>query len=171
MVQKNEVKLEDPADRFVPTGVTIPEHDGKKITLADLDTHTSGLPRMPSNFSPKDPANPYADYTAAKLYQFLSSYQLQRDPGAHWAYSNLGMGLLGQLLSQRAATDYEALLKARVLAPLRLDSTTITLTDQERARLAPGHDSSLKPAANWDLGVFDGAGGLRSTANDPSHLP
>ena len=77
----------------MPAGVTLPDHDGKQITLrTDLATHTSGLPRMPSNFAPKDPANPYADYSADQLHQFLSGYQPLRDPGAQWEYSNLGAG-------------------------------------------------------------------------------
>ena len=65
------------------------------ITLQDLATHTSGLPRLPSNLAPKDPANPYADYSVEQLYQFLSSYQLTRDIGSQYEYSNLGGGLLG----------------------------------------------------------------------------
>jgi hypothetical protein len=28
-------------------------------------------PRLPSNFSPKDQTNPYADYTEKQLYDFL----------------------------------------------------------------------------------------------------
>ncbi len=103
MVRDGEVKLDDPAQKYLPAGVTMPTRDGKEITLVDLATHTSGLPRLPTNFAPKDPANPYADYTAKQLYQFLSSYQLTRDPGASWAYSNLGFGLLGHLLSLRRA--------------------------------------------------------------------
>jgi D-alanyl-D-alanine-carboxypeptidase/D-alanyl-D-alanine-endopeptidase len=59
----------------------IPSGGDKEITLGDLATHHSGLPRMPSNFMPKDPANPYADYDAAKLKVFLAGYQLPRDPG------------------------------------------------------------------------------------------
>jgi CubicO group peptidase (beta-lactamase class C family) len=166
MVLKGEVKLDDPAAKYLPSGVTMPRHDGKQITLVDLDTHTSGLPRLPSNFAPKDPPNPYADYTADRLYQFLSGYQLPRDPGVQWEYSNLGVGLLGQLLSRRAGYDYETLVKARVLAPLGMTSTTITLAPEEVSRLAFGHDSSLARAANWDLPALEGAGGLRSTAND-----
>jgi CubicO group peptidase (beta-lactamase class C family) len=166
MVLKGEVKLDDPAAKYLPPGVTMPGHNGKQISLVDLDTHTSGLPRLPSNLAPRDPANPYADYTADRLYQFLSGYQLPRDPGAQWEYSNLGVGLLGQLLSRRAGLDYETLVKARVLAPLGMTGTTITLTPEEVSRLAIGHDSSLARAANWDLLALDGAGGLRSTAND-----
>ena len=72
MVQRGEVALTDPVSKYLPPDVKVPERGGKKITLVDLATHTSGLPRMPSNFHPKDPANPYADYTVAQFYEFLS---------------------------------------------------------------------------------------------------
>jgi D-alanyl-D-alanine-carboxypeptidase/D-alanyl-D-alanine-endopeptidase len=166
MVGKGEVKLEDPIAKYLPPAVSAPQKDGKPITLVDLATHTSGLPRMPDNFAPKDLANPYADYAYDQLWRFLASYQLTRDPGAQWEYSNLGFGLLGDLLARRAGTDYETLVKARVIDPLGMASTTITLTPDERARLAVGHNSSLQKVANWDLASLAGAGALRSTAND-----
>ena len=168
MADKGEVKLDDPIETYLPPGVKAPTHDGKSITLVDLATHTSGLPRVPTNpmASAKDPANPYADYTYDELWAFLSSYELTRDPGAQWAYSNLGFGLLGDLLARRAGTDYETLVKARVIGPLGMASTTITLTPDERARLAVGHDSLLRKVENWDLPTLAGAGALRSTAND-----
>ena len=134
--------------------------------LTDLATHASGLPRLPTNIAPKDPANPYADYTLDQLWGFLSSYQLPRDPGASWEYSNLGFGLLGDLLARRAGTDYEALVKAHVIGPLAMKSTTITLIPDEQARMASGHNSSLRKVPGWDLPSLEGAGALRSTAND-----
>ncbi len=95
MVQKGEVAVTDPVSKYLPATVKVPERNSKKITLQDLSTQSSGLPRMPANFHPKDQANPYADYTPEKLYEFLSGYQLTRDIGAQYEYSNLGVGLLG----------------------------------------------------------------------------
>ena len=105
MVHRGEVSLDDPVAKYLPADVKIPQRGGKQITLVDLATHTSGLPRMPSNFKPKDPDNPYADYTLANLFDFLSSYELTRDIGAQFEYSNMGVGLLGQALSRRAGMD------------------------------------------------------------------
>ena len=166
MVQKGEVKLDDPVGKYLPPSVKVPEHNGKKITLVDLATQSSGLPRMPDNFHPKDPTNPYADYTPQQLYEFLSSYQLTRDPGEKYEYSNLGVGLLGHALSLRAGKDYETLVRERIFKPLKMDSTSITFTPAMKARLAAGHDPRLKPAANWDIATLTGAGAIRSTAND-----
>ena len=81
MVQRGEVALTDPIGKYLPADVKVPERNGHAITLEDLATHTSGLPRMPTNFTPKDPANPYADYSVAQLYQFLSTTRYHATSG------------------------------------------------------------------------------------------
>jgi serine-type D-Ala-D-Ala carboxypeptidase/endopeptidase len=165
-VQRGEVALTDPASKYLPSDVKMPERGGKQITLEDLATHTSGLPRLPSNLSPKDSNNPYADYSVPQLYAFLSSYQLPRDIGSRYEYSNLGAGLLGHLLARRANVDYETLVRTRITGPLGMSNTVVTLTDPMKARLAPGHNAGRERVANWDLPTLAGAGALRSTAND-----
>lgn len=166
MARSGEVALNDPLSKYLPPSVKVPSRDGKQITLVDLSTHTSGLPRMPTDFSPKDLENPYTDYTEADAYAFLNSYKLTRGIGETYEYSNLGAGLLGLALSRRAGTDYATLLKTRVTGPLGMNDTTLVLSPDQRARLAVGHDENLKPVANWDFAVLAPAGGLRSTAND-----
>src|SRR5687768_4364969 len=101
MVQRGEVKLDDPISKYLPKAVRVPVRKGKEITLIDLATQSSGLPRLPSNLKPASVANPYADYTVANLYEFLSGYTLTRDIGSQYEYSNLGVGLLGHVLSLR----------------------------------------------------------------------
>src|SRR5580700_3787583 len=125
MVNRKEVTLDDPAAKYLPENVTMPERSGKSITLLDLSTHSSGLPRLPSNLKLKDPFNPYAGYSVDDLYQFLSSYTLRRDPGSEVEYSNLGAGLLGHLLAYRAGTDYESLIGTRITRPLSMPDTVL----------------------------------------------
>ncbi|CAG0935796.1 D-alanyl-D-alanine-carboxypeptidase/endopeptidaseAmpH [Thermoflexales bacterium] len=166
MVQRGEVKLDDPVTNYLPATVTVPTRQGKAITLLDLATHTSGLPRLPDNFKPQDSANPYADYQVQQLYDFLSTYTLTHDIGTHYEYSNLGAGLLGHALSLKAGQDYETLLTERVLKPLGLSQTRITLSPEMKQRLAIGHDVGRMPTTNWDFPTLAGAGALRSTTND-----
>ena len=166
MVNSKEVALDDPAAKYLPESVKMPERSGKSITLRDLSTHTSGLPRLPSNLKPKDPRNPYSDYGVDDLYQFLSGYELQRDPGCEVEYSNLGAGLLGHLLAYRAATDYESLIRTRITNHLSMPDTGITLSSYMKQRMATGHNSTLVPVANWHFSALAGAGALRSSAND-----
>ncbi len=166
MVRTHEVALDDAVSGLLPTGAIVPERNGRKITLLDLATQSSGLPSLPDNFKPEDNENPYVDYTAQQLYAFLGTYQLSRDIGSKYEYSNMGVGLLGQALANRAHPDYETLVTARVLTPLKMRDTRITLTLGMQLRLAPGHKENGSAAKNWDLPVFAGAGALRSTVND-----
>ncbi len=166
MVARGDVKLSDRVQQYLPASVKIPTRNGREITLLDLATVSSGLPGMPSNFKPGNPANPYADYTVQQMYDFLSGYSLTRDIGSKYEYSNLGMGLLGHTLALKAGKSYFDLLNDRILKPLQMGDTEIILSPRLERRLALGHDKSGKVVANWDLPTLAGAGALRSTVND-----
>lgn len=166
MVRRGEVALTDPVATFLPPTVHVPERAGRRITLVDLATQSSGLPRLPTNMPAADPANPYADYSADSLYSFLSRYTLPRDIGVTYEYSNLGVGLLGHALARKAGADYETLVRTRIADPLDMASTRVTPTASMKARLAVGHNQLGAAVPYWDLPTLAGAGALRSTAND-----
>ena len=166
MVLKGEVRLDDPVQKFLPGSVKVPARNGKQITLVDLATQSSGLPRMPTNFKPKDPGNPYPDYGATAMYEFLNGYTLPRDIGEKYEYSNLGMGLLGDALALELGKGYEEAVLERVIRPLGMNDTRITLTPDLERRLAPGHDQQLRQVPNWDFDAIAPAGAIRSTVND-----
>jgi serine-type D-Ala-D-Ala carboxypeptidase/endopeptidase len=168
MVQRGEMKLDDPVAKYLPISVKMPTHDGKEITLLNLAAQDSGLPRDPDNLSPTRglPENPFADYTVERLYEFLSNHKLQREPGKEFEYSNVGMALLGHVIVLKAGKDYESLVVERICRPLNMDSTGVVFTPELKSRLAMGHGSDGKRAPNWDFQVYAGAGAVRSTAND-----
>jgi ABC-type multidrug transport system ATPase subunit/CubicO group peptidase (beta-lactamase class C family) len=167
MVQHGEVALTDPVSRYLPKEAKVPGRHGRAIALEDLSRHRSGLPRMPLNFPPMNPKDAYRRYSPRDLYRFLAMYPLPRDIGSQFEYSNLGVGMLGYALSLAAGKNYEELLRTRILEPLRMNSTAITLSPDLRARMVPGYSMWFDPGPNWDIGeVFAGAGGLSSTAND-----
>jgi D-alanyl-D-alanine-carboxypeptidase/D-alanyl-D-alanine-endopeptidase len=166
MIVRGEVAASDPVAIFLPDNVRVPYFEDTPITLKDLATYTSGLPRMPANFTPRDPKNPYADYTVEQLYDFVSNHKLRFRPGMHYEYANLGFGLLGHALALRAGMSYEDLVVSRICAPLGMESTRITLSSSMQARLGCGHNAGLEPVPNWDIPTLAGAGALRSTAND-----
>lgn len=108
----------------------IPSRSGKEMTLGDLATHHSGLPREASG-----------DYTAAKLKAFLAAYELTRDPGASYEYSNVGIALLGYALAQLEHTTYSALADKDILHPLGMSRNR---RQDLQAKLCP----STYPSAN-----------------------
>lgn len=166
MVVAREVALEDPVQRFLPASVRVPGEVSRRITLLDLATHTSALPRIPNNLAPRNSANPYADYTVDRLYDALGRLELTREIGARYEYSNLGMGLLGHALSLAAGTTFEQMVSSYVLQPLGMRDTRIALDSSMQSRFADGHDAAGAVVPPWDIPVLAGAGAFRSTAND-----
>jgi CubicO group peptidase (beta-lactamase class C family) len=170
MAHRGEVQLDDPVARHLPGDFHVPEFDGRKITLADLATHTSGLPRFP--LLPGIPLSPswleaLTRFSAEDFKTWLASLHLERAPGAVWEYSNaVGYTLLGLALAYRGGRSYEALLLARVIEPAGLQDTTFHPAAAAKPRLVEGHDAALKPVQPFELGIFGPAGGLRSTPRD-----
>jgi CubicO group peptidase (beta-lactamase class C family) len=169
MVQKGELRLDDPIRLHLPAGMKLPTRGGKEIRLVDLATHRSGLPRLPPNFwwqEIRSEENPYSGYTPAMLQKFLANHELQRNIGERFVYSNLGVGLLGYILAQKLGTSYEEMVLRRVCRPLGLKDTCISLSATQRERLAWPYAGYGRPASNWDFDALAGCGALRSTADD-----
>ncbi len=165
MIEQGKVKADEPVRELLPPG-TVAKPEGAEITLVDLATQHSGLPRLPDNMDPANRKNPYADYSPEKLYAFLKQHGVARPADAGFLYSNLGFGLLGQALSVRAGVSYGELLKEEVTTPLVLTDTTIALSPAQQSRFLPAHDGELHPTNPWDLNAIAGAGAIRSTAGD-----
>lgn len=165
MMEQGTVRLDEPVRELLPPG-TVAKPAGAEITLLDLSDQHSGLPRMPDNFHPADVNNPYADYDQKLLYGFIAKQGVALPANAPFGYSNLGVGLLGQALANRAGTDYATLLRQQVTGPLLMHETAIKLTPEMQGRFIAGRDGEGHAAHAWDLDALVGAGGIRSTAAD-----
>ncbi|MFC1556208.1 serine hydrolase [candidate division KSB1 bacterium] len=165
MVLKGELNLEDPIENYLPDDVNAPERSNSKIALVNLAVHNSGLTRLPNNLRPADPQNPYADYTVKQMYDFLSGHKLRRDIGEQYEYSNLGMGLLGHILSLVNGKEYEEVLNERICSKIGMENTFIKFNESNSRELAFGH-SGGKVVSNWDIPALAGAGAIRSNAVD-----
>jgi len=177
MDRRGEVKLDDPVKKYLPERVPIPAYEGKEITLRNLATQDSGLPwnpdeldkilnQDPKKLSLKEFKEACDAYTEEDLYRFLAGYKLTKAPGTAFQYSNVGMGLLGQAMALKAGESYESLVVARIARPLQMDSTCITLTPEQKARLARGHWADGTVSESLGFKIQNSAGGLLSTAND-----
>jgi CubicO group peptidase (beta-lactamase class C family) len=115
MVQRGEMRLDDPAQEYLPASLRLPARHGKQITLLHLATHTSGLPRwVGTNASPVE-----------LVYAALSGYEPSRDPGADYEYSNIGMDLLGKAIERKAGKSYQSLVVERICQPLGMNHTSV----------------------------------------------
>jgi serine-type D-Ala-D-Ala carboxypeptidase/endopeptidase len=168
MAREGLVRLDDPVQRHLPDGVVIPVR-GRPITLADLASHTSGLPRLPKGLlrrALREGSNPYSSLTVDDLNAAIPVTKPRREPGRKIRYSNYGVGLLGHVLSTRAGKPYEELVHERITGPLGMTDTSIAVSDDKLARFAQGHSRRGKRVSNWDLPALAGAGALRSTVAD-----
>jgi serine-type D-Ala-D-Ala carboxypeptidase/endopeptidase len=166
MAGRGEVGLDDPVERFLPADVRLAQPGGRPITLEALATHTSGLPHDADNYAARDRANPFADYTVSRFYEFLRRWRPGDGAAGVHQYSNVGMGLLGHALALRAGVDFQTLVRTRIAEPLGMRSTVVDLPEPLAARLASGHDFDGRPTVHTAVPVIEGAGALRSTADD-----
>jgi len=140
--------------------------DAGEITLEELATHRSGLPRMPINFNPVDPLNPYKNYTEENLYSFLKKFKLTNKTQSY-EYSNVGVGLLGYLLSTKLNKEnFNRYIEKNLLMPLGLKDTKTELNHFDLLRTAQGYGNFFQLMPLWDLNVLNPAGVLKSTIND-----
>jgi serine-type D-Ala-D-Ala carboxypeptidase/endopeptidase len=166
MVVQKKVSLNQPVRTLLPTG-SAGHPTPHEITLLDLATHHSGLPRMPDNFKPEDPSNPYVDYDARRLSEYLTKHGIKKPPETTFLYSNLGFGLLGYVLALKAHMSYAQLVQTEITGPLQMRDTIITMSPAQQKRLIQGYDGSFNRAAPWDFQVF--AGARRSQINRFRH--
>lgn len=139
--ERGVVDLDQPVVKYLPNDVSISTRPeiGAAITLRQLASHTSGLPRgVPGAVQSVEGRY---QLEPERLYQHLAKVRLESDPGAEELYSNLGFGLLGHALEQAAGKPFDQLLKEVVCDPLRLERTAIQAHD--RLRVATGYSGGF----------------------------
>jgi CubicO group peptidase (beta-lactamase class C family) len=137
------------------------------ITLEQLATHTSCLPRLPDNFPEANDADPYAQYNHERMFTYLRGAKLAATPPCKADYSNLGFGILGVVLERAYTERWEDLVRAHIAKPLGMVDTVQLLNDDQRVRLATPWAGKEKNH-NWTFRAMAGAGALRSTLADMS---
>lgn len=142
MSEQGAIDLDAPVARHLEPGMTVPVHaDGTPITIRHLLNHTSGLPRDPPNRRNQDTGSRFDPgiwdaYSLADLQAALATTRLAARPGETFVYSNYGYALLGHVLERVAGKPFEPLLRERLLDPLGMTDTAITLSPDQRSRLA-----------------------------------
>lgn len=166
LVADETVAYDDPVAAHLPVA---PPEVGRPITLADLATHHSGLPRLPAGMLlaglTRDRGNPYARLDEARMRRAIAETRPAHEPG-RFGYSNFGAGLLGHALAHAAGTSYAALVADRVSGPLGLADTAVETPAGAAGRLVEGRSRWGRRVGRWDLASLAGAGGLVSTAPD-----
>lgn len=166
MSLRGEVRLDAPIGGYLPdeAAARLPGPE-RQPTLADLATHTSGLPRLPWALirSVRRSPDPYSHLTEEQILACLGP-RTRRPRRPRFRYSNFGMGLLGHLLARAAQQPYPTLVEERLLRPLGMAATRAGACGPGSIPV-PGFRRG-KPTPPWTFGALQGAGALRSTAGD-----
>lgn len=153
LVGDGTVTLDDRVGRWLDAGANA------DITVGELATHTSGLPRLAPN-QPTGIPNPYRDFTAERAEQGLRA--VTRNPEQGHVYSNFGYQLLGLVLERASGRSYRDLLAERLLEPLGMTSSGVG-ADGGGTRLT-GYAAG-QPAGHWDH-ALPGPGAVEASIRD-----
>jgi D-alanyl-D-alanine carboxypeptidase len=178
LVAQGKIALDDPVSKYLPG--LLP--DGKRITIRELLSHTSGLPDFADDtrfLAPYLRGNFGYAWTPRQMVAFAATSPLAFAPGTKFSYSNTNYVVLALLAERVGGESYEKQLADYIFAPLKLDHTSLppsnkTLPDvhgyvglgaRGKADGAGNFDSAaLTPAFGWS------AGGIRATAKDEAEF-
>ena len=173
LVQKKKIGLNDPYKKYFPD---FPYPD---ITIRNILSHTSGLPRDGSDvFDTLRKIQPEKVFNYHDILPTLEKYHklLIFKPGDKWAYSNIGYNLLAVLIEKVTNLPFNVYMKKNIFIPAGMTDTYVkTLSDPENRHLVKGYfydkryQTELKEAdPNWEKGysLFVGGGYVFSTTPD-----
>ncbi|WP_148685824.1 serine hydrolase domain-containing protein [Candidatus Nitrosocosmicus hydrocola] len=168
MVDQGLVNLNDPIEKYLHSDkVIVPSYDGHKITLEHLATHTSGLPDFPTGWIRNH------SYTTQQVYDFVSNTTLESKPGTKADYSDIGMGILGHILSLKAGVSFDQLVKDKILnvvamksTGMRMNTTSVSVPEEIKYRYAVGHIAGNEVNLEFVPETIQSAGAMYSTIND-----
>jgi CubicO group peptidase (beta-lactamase class C family) len=162
--ERDQLNMDDTVDRFIPG---FPR--GNEITIDQLLTHMSGLPR--TVFFPDYNEKSKMSHTTKDLVEWISDKPLAFAPGERYGYSNANYILLAHIIEQVSGLSYGDFLQSNILAPLGLQATGHQ-TDAAAAidNLAKGHVpvnlTDVGSARHYDYSIATGAGSMYSTTED-----
>ncbi len=181
LVADGTLEYDDTLKDILPPDTKLSE-DAARITLYELDTHTSGLPREFFTFQQMryftsfllTGRNLYGYIDREWVYEYLADCELTPKEERQYVYSNFGIGLLAHLIEVKTGRRYAELLQDKIFTPLHMKDTGFTLTDEQKKRLAVGHAGDQPKflargtiVDTWDMGdVMNPTGGMYSTTDD-----
>lgn len=166
LVAEKKLKLDDDLKTLIGDRFELADHI-KPITLQQLATHTSGIPRVPKIMLNKLEVmdNPYSTFTVDDIAEYLKTAKQYGKLGK-FEYSNLGMGLLGHIMEWKSGQTLDALMKKHIFDPLDMHATGFVVSAEELPLFVDAHDPKGKLTPHWDFPILGGAGGIRSTPSD-----
>ena len=161
LLDQGRVRLDDPLSKYAPPGARVPTYQGTPITLVNLATHTSALPREQPGGAAVRPV--FVWPTREQRWNWLATAKLKTAPGTQAAYSNLAFDLLADALARAAGKPYPQLFEEQITRPLGMKDTTFTPSPDQCKRLMVA-EKGASPCNNTLAAI--GSGGVYSTPGD-----
>ena len=158
LLDQGVVKLSDPLSKYAPPGSRVPTYNGAPITIVNLATHTSSLPREMPGGAANRPV--FVWPTQSQRWTYLSNAKLHAAPGSQASYSNLAFDLLADALGNAAHKPYPQLFEEQITRPLGMKDTTFTPSPDQCGRLMVA-EKGASPCNNTLAAM--GSGGVYST--------
>lgn len=176
LAAEERLGLDDSVEEHLPGLVHGQGNNGRKVTLRQLLTHTSGLfdyttdPALARQLS----TEPGRTRTPAALVRTALRHRPYSAPGAEWRYSNTNYLLLGMVIQRVTGHSYASEAKHLVLGPLALTGTsfpgTRTALPTPHGRAYSGEDGARRDVTAFNPSSASAAGELISTLDDLSRL-
>lgn len=167
LVEKNIISLDDSISKFLPDSVKS-NPDIQKITFKSLANHTSGLPRMALNWNTGSKfveSDPYAHYDQTELFSFLKNFKATKEVGEEYEYSNIGYGLLGELITIITKKTYAQNIEEVITKPLQMINTVEKVNSKEQ-QLVKVYNAKGDTVPAWNFISLAATGSLKSTIQD-----
>lgn len=168
LIEEKIIELNDTITKFLPDSLSQLNPNLKKITIKQLATHTSGLPKEPYNLqlNSEDKTNPYSNYTIKNLFEFLVKFKKTNTntnkKNNTFLYSHTGYGLLGHILEFATKKSYADLLQQYIKKTLQINNISIPLNNNKTVK---GHLFSGESTLPRNFNTMYGSEGLCSDLN------
>lgn len=165
---QGKLDLDDPVKKHLPWfDIRNAFPDAPPVTIRNLLTHTSGLPREAGSAYWLDFDFP----TKAQIVERLSKMQTIYPPDTRWKYSNLALALAGEIVVAVSGESYEDYVTRNIIAPLRMQDTSVVFPAGKKDRLAVGYGRRMPDGSRAVLPFVDAKGmaaatGLSCTVTD-----
>lgn len=172
LILNRTINLDADISTYFPATVHFPaDSNGKKLTVKDIATHSSGLPRYPGNLDRVD-GEPMMGYTKEQMYEALSTMRLERNVGVAYSYSNFGYGVLGTAMENVTKQPYAQLLEKYIFKPLSMNSSSGELDSKVKNKLTTAYydDRPNEESKPWQMGALVAHGGIFSNVKDISRF-
>lgn len=173
LVLNNTVALDEPVANYKPEYKNALTYNGKEVTFRHLSTHRSRLPRedmkkvrQRMNEHKEEKDNPYKYFSHDDAHEFFINHELKKEIDSKWGYSNIGVGLLGNVLGELLGCTFEEAVQKEILEPLGMQDTFITGTPEQNERYLHSYNKREDRVPPIQLPAINAAGALKSTLND-----